>query len=81
MNGILLGKKAIVTGGSRGIGFAISKLFVEQGAEVEIWGINDEGGKKAAQELSKIGRPATFAKVDVSKSESVKEAVQNFITV
>ncbi|AFS21263.1 3-oxoacyl-ACP reductase FabG [Chlamydia psittaci] len=81
MNGILLGKKAIVTGGSRGIGFSISKLFVEQGADVEIWGVNDEGGKKAAQELSKIGRPATFAKVDVSKSESVKEAVQNFITV
>ncbi|WP_366223826.1 3-oxoacyl-ACP reductase FabG [Chlamydia buteonis] len=80
MNGVLLGKKAIVTGGSRGIGFAISKLFIEQGADVEIWGINDEGGKQAAQELSKIGRPATFAKVDVSKSQSVKYAVQNFIT-
>ncbi|AAP05230.1 3-oxoacyl-ACP reductase FabG [Chlamydia caviae] len=80
MNNVLLGKKAIVTGGSRGIGFAIAKLFIEQGADIEIWGINDEGGKKAAEELSRIGRPATFAKVDVSNNESVKDAAQNFIS-
>lgn len=81
MDKILLGKKAIVTGGSRGIGFAIAKLFVEQGADVEIWGINSEKGKQSAIELSQIAsRPVTFVKTDVSNYDSVKEAAQAFIS-
>lgn len=81
MNQILLGKKAIITGGSRGIGFAIAKLFVEQGADVEIWGINVEKGKHAAKELSQIvDRPVTFVSADVSNCSSVKEAMQAFLS-
>ena len=34
------GKKAIVTGASRGIGFAIAKALAEQGAKVLITGRN-----------------------------------------
>lgn len=81
MNQILLGKKAIITGGSRGIGFAIAKLFVEQGADVEIWGINIEKGEQAATELSQVlGRPVTFVSADVSNCNSVKEAIQAFLS-
>ena len=32
----LIGKNVIVTGGSRGIGFAIAKAFAEEGANVSI---------------------------------------------
>lgn len=52
MSGLLVNKTAIVTGGSRGIGFSIAKLFAEQGANVQIWGINGEAGQAAAQTLS-----------------------------
>ncbi|WP_348664033.1 3-oxoacyl-ACP reductase FabG [Chlamydia vaughanii] len=79
MNNVLSGKKAIITGGSRGIGFGIAKLFIEQGADVEIWGVNLEKGQEAAEELSKLGNPASFAKVDVSNNESVKAGVQGFL--
>ncbi|VVT42772.1 3-oxoacyl-[acyl-carrier-protein] reductase FabG [Chlamydia avium] len=81
MNKILLGKKAIITGGSRGIGFSVAKLFVEQGADVEIWGINSEKGKQAAIELSQISNnPVTFVDTDVSNYDSVKEASQAFLS-
>lgn len=79
MSNMLIGKKAIITGGSRGIGFAVAKLFVEQGADLEIWGMNADRGQQAAIELSSFGRPVTFAQVDVSDSGSVKAGVQAFL--
>lgn len=80
MDKILSGKTAIVTGGSRGIGFAIAKKFVECGALVEIWGINQERGDIAAQELSQLGgHPVTFSLIDVANHEGVSQGVQEFL--
>lgn len=47
----LLGKKIIITGGGRGLGFAMAKKFVSEGAQVLITGRNEETLKKAAQEI------------------------------
>ena len=81
MSSLLMNKTAIVTGGSRGIGFAIAKLFAEQGADVQIWGINGDAGQAAARELSeKAGRKVSFALVDVSKNEMVSAQIQQFLT-
>ncbi|ESN89581.1 3-oxoacyl-[acyl-carrier-protein] reductase [Chlamydia suis MD56] len=81
MSSLLMNKTAIVTGGSRGIGFAIAKLFAEQGADVQIWGINGDAGQAAARELSeKAGRKVSFALVDVSKNEMVSAQIQHFLT-
>ena len=48
----LADKKIIVTGGGRGLGYAMAKRFVEEGAEVLISGRNEEVLKKAADKLN-----------------------------
>jgi NAD(P)-dependent dehydrogenase (short-subunit alcohol dehydrogenase family) len=56
------GKLAIVTGGARGIGYAIASLLAQQGARVVIADIDDVQGKAAAK---RIGAMARFERLDV----------------
>ena len=48
---MLKGKTAIVTGGTRGIGFAIVKKYLENGANVVIAGSRQESVEKALSKL------------------------------
>ncbi|MCQ2403693.1 MAG: 3-oxoacyl-[acyl-carrier-protein] reductase [Lentisphaeria bacterium] len=50
--GILSGQTAIVTGGTRGIGRAIVKAFLQEGAKVAFFGTNLEAAQAVAKELS-----------------------------
>lgn len=49
---MLKNKTAVVTGGTRGIGFAIVKKFLENGANVVIAGSRQETVDKAIAQLS-----------------------------
>ena len=49
----LTGKVAIVTGGSRGIGFACVERLLEEGVKVLFNGRSKENGKKALDKLNK----------------------------
>ena len=66
----LNGKKAIITGGAGGIGLAAARTFTKAGAEVIIADINEEAGKKAAEETG-----ATFIRCDVSSSQDVQKVI------
>lgn len=71
----LEGKIAIITGGAQGIGKTTALTFAREGASLVIWDVNEEKGKAILLELSNLGAPAMFQKVDVTKPESVEEAV------
>jgi len=72
-------KVAIITGGASGIGKAIVKLFVKEGAKVIVADLNEEIGKKTVEEL---GSNALFVKADTSSPEDNKKlvdaAIENF---
>lgn len=61
----LKGKRILITGGGRGLGYAMAKKFVSEGAQVLIAGRNEETLKKSAQELSCL-----YLKIDVQDVES-----------
>lgn len=55
------GKVAVVTGASKGIGYAVAKEFLKEGATVVISARNEEGVKKAVEELSEFGKIFGYA--------------------
>jgi len=63
----LSGKSALITGGTSGIGLAVAKNFVENGAKVVITGRRETGDEIA----SEIG--ATFIQCDVTDEQAVKQ--------
>ena len=72
----LLGKVAVVTGGSRGIGRAIALMMAKQGAKVVInYTQSDDLAKKVKSEIEELGQEAMIYKADVSDEESVKAFV------
>ena len=66
---------AIVTGGARGIGRAVSELFAQEGAAVIIWDLLDAGEETAADIRAKGGQ-AEFKKVSVADMEQVNQSAQ-----
>ena len=72
------GQIVIITGGARGIGEGICKIFCNEGATIALWDVLEEG-QKTADNLSAEGGSIFFQKVDVTSQESVDSAVANII--
>lgn len=76
----LEGKVAVVTGGGRGIGEAISKRLAQEGAKVVVAEIDSETSKGVVSKLKAEGLEALAIQVDVSKSADVKRMVDETLT-
>jgi NAD(P)-dependent dehydrogenase (short-subunit alcohol dehydrogenase family) len=61
------GRKAVITGGARGIGQAIAFLFASQGAEVHILDSNAEGAASTAKQIAESGGKGVATTCDVTK--------------
>ncbi len=62
----LEGKRALITGGGRGIGLASARRFVAEGAVVVLGDILVDEGQAAARELTDTGGKASFVECDVT---------------
>ena len=67
----LEGKLAVVTGGTRGIGRAITQALLDEGASVAICGRTAEACERASTELVSSGGLCTGMACDVSKPDQV----------
>jgi NAD(P)-dependent dehydrogenase (short-subunit alcohol dehydrogenase family) len=70
----LKGRRAVITGGAQGIGFAIAQRLVASGAAVSLWDVDEGLAKEAAEKLSKSG-DAHGIGMDVTKPAEVDAAV------
>lgn len=68
---MLKNKVAIITGGSKGIGFAITEALVKEGAKAVIADIDEKNGTEAAERLG-----CDFVKCDISKETEVKKLLE-----
>ena len=75
----LTGKNALVTGGGQGIGRGIALKLAEQGADVAIADINDEGAADVVNEIRTMGRNSFGVHIDVTDNDSVTLAVERVI--
>jgi len=74
---MLKGNKAIVTGASRGIGFAIARELVNAGCSVVMTGRNEKTLEAAAQKIGKTAIPMVWDASDINLAEiKMKEAAK-----
>jgi glucose 1-dehydrogenase len=76
----LIGKKALVTGGSQGIGQAIALRLAEEGADIVIdYVTHSETAAETVQRILKLGRRAVAIQVDISKVADTQRLVQQSV--
>jgi 3-oxoacyl-[acyl-carrier protein] reductase len=77
----LTGRVAIVTGGSRGIGWAVSEVLSRAGAAVAIfYRENEDAAEEAVQTLRGSGGEAVAVRCDVSREDQVLAATTEVVS-
>lgn len=71
MSNRLIGKNAVITGAASGIGEAVARQFVREGADVLMTDIDAENGERIAAEIG-----ATFCQHDVTNAEQWDKLIQ-----
>ena len=76
----LRGKKAVVTGGTRGIGRAIAELLADEGCDVAVCARNRAGIDEAVSALARKGIKAQGGAVDVSDTAALRTWINEAAT-
>ncbi len=80
---ILQGKRALITGGSSGIGYAIAKSFVKNGASIVICGRNskrlEDAKNSLVVECECSSNNITILELDISSVDSMTKILNNFL--
>src|ERR1700759_73630 len=76
----LRGRRALITGGSRGIGFAVAEALAAEGAAVGLLARDADGLAAAAGRLEPRGVPVATAAADVTDTPALQRAVAEIAT-
>ncbi|MCK5471411.1 MAG: 3-ketoacyl-ACP reductase, partial [Cyclobacteriaceae bacterium] len=70
-------KTALITGGSRGIGFGVAKCLAEEGFDLAINGVRDESNvTEALEELRSYGVKVVYCQGDISSTTSRNSIIE-----
>lgn len=75
----LKNKKAIITGGGRGLGKATAIAFAKEGIDIAITGRNEAVLKETVSELEAFGINAMYSVFDVSRYEDVRSGIRSIV--
>ncbi|ALK32951.1 SDR family NAD(P)-dependent oxidoreductase [Burkholderia plantarii] len=77
MNDALAGKRALVTGGSRGIGAAIALALADNGADVALTFQNAaDRAQEVVASIEKLGRRGVAIRADMADPAAIRESVE-----
>ncbi|MCX3288981.1 SDR family oxidoreductase [Streptomyces sp. NEAU-H22] len=77
--GLLDDKVVLVNGGSQGVGAAIARAAVREGAIVAVTGRRPEPGQALVEELTAVGGKALYVRADLSDAEQAKTSVARVV--
>jgi 2-dehydro-3-deoxy-L-rhamnonate dehydrogenase (NAD+) len=72
----LNGRVAIVTGGARGIGYAVARRILLSGGAVSLWDVDQDALEQTRADLSSLGDVGCAA-VELTSESEINSAVQN----
>ena len=72
-------KVAFISGGARGLGAAMAKLFAREGAKVVIGDVLEEEGRQTEAEINETGGECLFVRLDVTSEAEWQQAVASTV--